>query len=557
MALSSIHDVGTHGHAVNHQNTLNHHHHHLHHHHLPHALIGDEKHFRPNPDAKPFIPNPIAIAAANFQFVKDKNINNVVPRFWINPNGEHPENLVIAPPPSGANLLKKQHIAFHLVSNLLDEELPEEKDRDINAGFPNSPRMNIYDQSMEHVQGWQTTTEPLNLPLEMVKANAENKSINNKSIHEIWSPDPSPNGLSSVSPTEEINPYVGNQQQQQNSQSTSPDNSFDQSSATEMESGDQQVPQQLPPQAYSTNVYEDTEGVANPEPTSPSQMYYPPPPIIHQPYVYRGMGPSGAHRVPPPEMYPVHPGREGMMTRPVIYGPGYYGPQGPPQHNRYPPSHHHSNEEMRYRPRYHNNHHNNRYHHHNSHYHGNHHHHHEVSYETKMSFLEELSIGLDECRDQLRHLERDYKKADVTLSRDFRLRKSSMGDTSSSKYPPNSTRVDKLIADQMREHQKIESLIGRIERLGFTPMHPNVGVTLDSWLAAIKDLRNARKNEVANMMDTPGVQYGSKSHSQADVSNLIKTMKEVNKFTRSARTVVWCAMQMLYANCTTSSPSGG
>ena len=72
-----------------------------------------------------------------------QNINNVVPRFWINPNGEHPENLVVAPPPSGANLLKKQHIAFHLVSNLLDEELPEEKDRDINAGFPNSPRMNM------------------------------------------------------------------------------------------------------------------------------------------------------------------------------------------------------------------------------------------------------------------------------------------------------------------------------------------------------------------------------------------------------------------------------
>ena len=46
-------------------------------------------------------------------------------------------------------------------------------------------------------------------------------------------------------------------------------------------------------------------------------------------------------------------------------------------------------------------------------------------------------------------------QADVTLSRDFRLRKSSMGDTPSSKYPPNSTRVDKLIADQMREHQKV------------------------------------------------------------------------------------------------------
>lgn len=48
-----------------------------------------------------------------------------------------------------------------------------------------------------------------------------------------------------------------------------------------------------------------------------------------------------------------------------------------------------------------------------------------------------------------------------------------------------------------------------------------------------------------------------------DVNNLIKAVKSVTKSTRSARTVVWCAVQMLYANCATSnnnsndnSPSG-
>lgn len=66
-----------------------------------------------------------------------------MPSYWINTNTDHPESLVVAPQQSGGNLLKKQHIAFHLVSNLLDEELPEEKDRDINAGFPNSPRLNM------------------------------------------------------------------------------------------------------------------------------------------------------------------------------------------------------------------------------------------------------------------------------------------------------------------------------------------------------------------------------------------------------------------------------
>ena len=43
----------------------------------------------------------------------------------------------------------------------------------------------------------------------------------------------------------------------------------------------------------------------------------------------------------------------------------------------------------------------------------------------------------------------------MTLSRDFRLRKSSMGDSQSTKYPANSTRVDKLITDQLKEHQKV------------------------------------------------------------------------------------------------------
>lgn len=540
MALSGIHDIANHGHAVKY-NTLE------------RVVIGEEKHFRPNPDAKPFFPNPVALTG-NVQFINDKNLNGVVPGFWISQNPEHHENLVVGPA-SASNLLKKQHIAFHLVSNLLDDELPEEKEN-INAGFPNSPRPNMYDQGNERNQGWQTHTEPLNLPLEMmVKASAENNSINNKSIHEIWSPDPSPNGLSSISPTEEMNSFVPQQSPQSQQQPS------EMIEHQEIESPEQCVPvQQTTP--YS-NIYEEGDN----GPTSPSQFFYPPPPIYHQPYVYRGKAPSSAHRVPP-EMYPapVHQNRENILPRPFVLGPGN-GFFGPPSHynnnennssNKYP--HHHQphphDEGSKYRPRHHKQHQQSTYH--TNTCHSNHHHHRlEVSYEVRMSYLEELGIALDECRDQLRHLEKDYKKADVTLSRDFRLRKSSSGDIPSNKYPPNSTRVDKLISDELKEHQKIESLIGRIERLGFTPMHPNVGVTLDSWLASIKDLRNTRKNEMASLVDTHNnIHYGSKSLAQTDVCNLIKCVKDVTKHTRSARTVVWCAMQMLYANTTSNSASG-
>ena len=265
----------------------------------------------------------------------------------------------------------------------------------------------------------------------MVKANVENSSINNKSIHEIWSPDPSPNGLSSVSPTEEINPYVPNQQQQQQQPAQnegSPEESFEQTSVNEMENTEQQgqdssgQPQQSnehqqQQQPYSTTVYEEVDGSQNPA-TSPTQMYYPPLPMMHQQYMYRGMGPPQPHHRVPPEMYPMHhPAARGNMMpqRPVIYGPGYYQPQA--HYNKYsqqqqqppPQQPHHPSQDARYRPRGHHHHNHNNHHHHN---HNNRHYpnYHHPSYETKMGFLEELGIALDECRDQLRHLERDYKK---------------------------------------------------------------------------------------------------------------------------------------------------
>lgn len=76
----------------------------------------------------------------------------------------------------------------------------------------------------------------------------------------------------------------------------------------------------------------------------------------------------------------------------------------------------------------------------------------------------------------------------------------------------------------------MESLIGRIERLGFTPMHPNVGVTLDSWLASIKELRSTRKNEIATMVDTPSSQYGSKSHAQSGKKSAYEISVTVTRF---------------------------
>ena len=57
----------------------------------------------------------------------------------------------------------------------------------------------------------------------------------------------------------------------------------------------------------------------------------------------------------------------------------------------------------------------------------------------------------------------------------------------------------------------MESLIGRIERLGRRPLHSNVGVALDRWLACIKELQSIRKNEINSSPGSHIGSYGCKS----------------------------------------------
>lgn len=53
-------------------------------------------------------------------------MNGVVSPYWMAPHAER-ENVVVAG--STSNPLKK-HIAFHLVSNVLDDEVPEESGKE-------------------------------------------------------------------------------------------------------------------------------------------------------------------------------------------------------------------------------------------------------------------------------------------------------------------------------------------------------------------------------------------------------------------------------------------
>ena len=64
----------------------------------------------------------------------------------------------------------------------------------------------------------------------------------------------------------------------------------------------------------------------------------------------------------------------------------------------------------------------------------------------------------------------------------------------------------------------MESLIGRIERLGRRPLHSNVGVALDRWLACIRELQGLRKNEMNHSPGTHVGSYGCKSFNDQGMS---------------------------------------
>ena len=57
-------------------------------------------------------------------FIILQSINGLIPPFWMGAPMIDNENLLAA----GSSNTSKQHIAFHLVSNVLDDEIPEDKE---------------------------------------------------------------------------------------------------------------------------------------------------------------------------------------------------------------------------------------------------------------------------------------------------------------------------------------------------------------------------------------------------------------------------------------------
>ncbi|KAI3359117.1 hypothetical protein L3Q82_002660 [Scortum barcoo] len=120
----------------------------------------------------------------------------------------------------------------------------------------------------------------------------------------------------------------------------------------------------------------------------------------------------------------------------------------------------------------------------------------------------QLYFYLDECYEQWRCLEKERKRTEAILTKAFvGKRPAAVTNTNLPKTPPNPTRVDHLIVNQMREQA-----------------------------------RARRKEEIANMSK----QQRQRAHltEDRDTLLLVIALKDLAATTRKLRTALWCAQQV-------------
>ncbi|KAK2916316.1 hypothetical protein Q8A67_000690 [Cirrhinus molitorella] len=156
----------------------------------------------------------------------------------------------------------------------------------------------------------------------------------------------------------------------------------------------------------------------------------------------------------------------------------------------------------------------------------------------------QLHFYLEECYEQWRMLEKERKQAEGVLTKTYPGKRLSVVTCSVlPKMPPNPTRLDRLIVDQLREQTRVAGLLGKMEQLRSSPLHANVGSALDRHLEVIYITQARRKDEFINASSRQR-QPAAFFREDREILLLASAVKDLCSSTRKARTALWCALQM-------------